>query len=232
MIAMYLFEMYKLTGDKKYLDDFMEQYKIHKDVLEDKKTGFWVHGWNGEDKEFDDSCCMVGWDLNPERKSHEFWGRGNGWILMSIADALTIYPKNSPEWKILKADLIKMTANLPALQNKETGHWYQLPFHPTDSLNYQESSCTAMFSYAILTGLQQNILSKKTFLPVVQRAYTGLRKYSIKSTNSPYLIPIKICTGTCIGDKDYYYHRKVVDGKDFGLGVFAMFYKKYAEAGL
>ena len=232
MIAMYLFEMYKLTGDKKYLDDFMEQYKIHKDVLEDKKTGFWVHGWNGEDKEFDDSCCMVGWDLNPERKSHEFWGRGNGWILMSIADALTIYPKNSPEWKILKADLIKMTANLPALQNKETGHWYQLPFHPTDSLNYQESSCTAMFSYAILTGLQQNILSKKTFLPVVQRAYTGLRKYSIKSTNSPYLIPIKICTGTCIGDKDYYYRRKVVEGKDFGLGVFAMFYKEYAEAGL
>jgi len=229
MLAMYFFEMYKLTGNTKYLDDFMQQYNIHKEVLADKKTGFWVHGWNAENREYDDSCCMIGWDKNPERKNHEFWGRGNGWIMMTIADALTIIPKTSPYWNELKTDLIKMTANLPALQNKETGHWYQLPIHPNDSLNYQESSCTAMFGYAILQGLKLHILNPKTFIPVVNRAYTGLRKYSIRTEGNKYLVPTRICIGTCIGDRDYYYHRKIVEGNDFGIGVFTMFTEKYEK---
>ena len=229
MLAMYFFEMYKLTGDTKYLDDFMQQYNIHKEVLADKKTGFWVHGWNAEDREYDDSCCMIGWDKNPERKNHEFWGRGNGWIMMTIADALTTIPKTSPYWNTLKNDLVKMTANLPALQNKETGHWYQLPIHPNDSLNYQESSCTAMFSYAILQGLKLHILNPKTFIPVVNKAYTGLRKYSIRTESNKYLVPTRICIGTCIGDRDYYYHRKIVEGNDFGIGVFTMFAEAYEK---
>jgi len=229
MLAMYFFEMYKLTGDKKYLDDFMQQYNIHKAVLEDKTTGFWVHGWNGDDKEYDDSCCQVGWDMNPERKNHEFWGRGNGWIMMTIADALTVIPKSSPNWKILKADLIKMTANLPALQDKETGHWHQLPIHPTDSLNFLESSCTAMFGYSILEGIKLGILDKKTFLPIVNKAYNGLYKYSVRTESEQYIVPTRICIGTCIGDKDYYYHRKVVEGNDFGIGIFSMFTQKYEK---
>jgi unsaturated rhamnogalacturonyl hydrolase len=227
MLAMYLFEMYKLTGDTKYLDDFMQQYNIHKAVLRDKKTGFWVHGWNAEDREYDDSCCMIGWDKNAERKNHEFWGRGNGWIMMTIVDALNTIPKTSPNWQTLKTDFVKMTANLPALQNKVTGHWYQLPIHPKDSLNYQESSCTAMFGYAIMGGLKLKILNKKIFAPVVNKAYYGLREHSIRVENNKYLVPTNICTGTCIGDKDYYYHRKIVEGNDFGIGVFAMFAQAY-----
>jgi len=227
MLAMYLFEMYKLTGDKKYLDDFMQQYNIHKAVLEDKKTGFWVHGWNGSDKEFDDSCCLVGWDMNPERRSTEFWGRGNGWILMTLVDALNVIPKSSPYWKILKADLIKVTANLPALQDQETGHWHQLPIYPTDSLNFLESSCTAMFGYTMLEGIKLGILDSKKFMPVVKKAYKGLNNYSVRIEDNQYLVPTRICIGTCIGDKDYYYHRKVVEGNDFGIGVFSMFAQKY-----
>ena len=229
MLAQYFFEMYKLTGDTKYLDDFMQQYTIHKNVLADKKTGFWVHGWNEENREYDDSCCQIGWDMNPERKNHEFWGRGNGWILMTLADALAIVPKNSPYYPILKADLVKMTANLPALQNKETGHWCQLPVHPTDSLNFQESSCTAMFAYTILKGINLHILPANTFLPVVNKAYEGLRKYSLRKEGSQYLVPTRICIGTCIGDKNYYYHRKQVEGNDFGIGIFSMFEQAYEE---
>lgn len=229
MLAMYFFEMYKLTGETKYLDDFMQQYNIHKEVLADKKTGLWVHGWNAENREYDDSCCMIGWDENPERKNHEFWGRGNGWIMITIADALNTIPKTSPYWTELKTDLIKMTANLPALQNKETGHWYQLPIHPKDSLNFQESSCTAMFGYAILQGLKLHILNPKTFMPIVNRAYVGLRKYSIRTEGSKYLVPTRICIGTCIGDKDYYYHRKIVEGNEYGIGVFSMFAQAYEQ---
>lgn len=87
----------------------------------------------------------------------------------------------------------------------------------------------AMFSYAILQGLKLHILNPKTFMPVVTKAYVGLRKYSIRTEGSKYLVPTRICIGTCIGDKDYYYHRKIVEGNEYGIGVFAMFTQAYEQ---
>jgi len=227
MLEIYLFEMYKLTGDEKYLDDFVQQYTVHKSVLEDKKTGFWVHGWYDDQKEFVDSCCMVGWGKNPGRRSKEFWGRGNGWIMMAIVDALKTIPKSSPYWKVLKADLIKRTANLPALQDKKTGLWLQLPFHTEDKSNYLESSCTAMFGYSILEGIKLGILDKKTFMPIVDLAFKGLKNST--RVESKYIIPTRICDGTCVGDKEYYYHRRLIEGNDYGIGLFSMFAQKYKK---
>ncbi len=229
MIGMYLFEMYRLTGDKKYLDNFMKQYNIHKAKLNDKKWNLWVHGWDADNQNYNDSCCMIGWADNSLRRSNEFWGRGNGWILMTIADALQTFPKSSSNWEELKKDLIKMTAHLPELQNNETGHWSQLPIYPQDSLNFEESSCTAMFSYAMLIGMKLKILNNQIFKPVVDRAYFGLRKYSIRKDNNKSLIPYRVCEGTCIGNKAYYYNRKTTDAPAFGVGIFVMFSLQYEQ---
>ncbi|MCS2584401.1 glycoside hydrolase family 88 protein [Bacteroides sp. BFG-551] len=36
-----------------------------------------------------------------------------------------------------------------------------------------------------------------------------------------------VCAGTCIGDKDYYYNREIVNDRPFGYGVAIMFYDQY-----
>ncbi len=227
MISMFLLEMYRLTGDEKYIADFAAQVKEHSEKLADTKTGLWVHGWDDDNENYDDKCSIVGWPDKVTRKSSEIWGRANGWVTMALADALNTISQKSDYRKPLEKEFKNILKTLPSLQNKETGHWYQLPLFPYDSLNFQESSCTAMFSYAIALGLKMNILNKKTFQPIIENSYKGLRKYSTVSIEGKYFAPSQVCGGTCIGDRNYYYNRKVTEGTGFGIGAFILFGIEY-----
>ena len=220
MLSMFLLEMYRLTGDEKYIDDFAAQVKAHSDELVDKKTGLWVHGWDADNDDYDDKCSIVGWPDKVTRKSSEIWGRANGWITMALADALSTIPKTSKHRKYLEKEFKNILKSLPNLQNKTTGHWYQLLIYPNDAGNFQESSCTAMFAYAMTKGIKMKILDKKTYQPIVDLAYKGLKRHSIEIVDSQYLTPSQVCGGTCIGGKDYYYKRKITTGTGFGIGAF------------
>ena len=170
---------------------------------------------------------MVGWPDKITRRSSQFWGRGNGWVAMALADALNTIPQKSLYRKPLEKEFKNILKNLPGLQNKETGHWYQLPIFPNDPLNFQESSCTAMFSYAIAIGLKMKILDKKKYQSRIDLSYNGLRKYSTILVEGKYLTPAQVCGGTCIGDQNYYYNRKIAVETSFGIGSFIMFGLEY-----
>jgi len=227
MISMFLLEMYRLTHDEKYIADFTAQVKAHSEKLADKKWGLWYHGWDADTINYDDKCSIIGWPDSVTRRSSQIWGRANGWVTMALADALHTIPKKSKYRKPLENEFTNILKNLPQLQNKETGHWYQLPVFPDDPSNFQESSCTAMFAYAITKGLEMKILNEKIFRPVVDRANNGLRQYSLIKAQGPYLIPSQVCAGTCIGDKSYYLNRPKTTGTGFAIGSFIMFGLEY-----
>jgi unsaturated rhamnogalacturonyl hydrolase len=54
-----------------------------------------------------------------------------------------------------------MVVHLPALQDKQSGHWYQLPVRKGEAGNYIESSCTAMFAYGIQHALDLGLVKEK-----------------------------------------------------------------------
>ena len=226
MISMFLLEMYRLTGDEKYIKDFTQQAVAHREKLQDKKWGLWVHGWDADQDDFDDKCSVMGWPDKVMRRSSQIWGRANGWITMALADALNTISLKSVYRKPLEKEFRNILKNLPDLQNKETGHWYQLLIYPKDALNFQESSSTAMFSYAIAMGIKMKILDRKKYQPVIDLSYNGLKKFSTLSEGN-YLVPSQVCGGTCIGDKNYYYSRKVTTGTGFGIGAFILFGLEY-----
>ena len=231
MLSMFLLEMYRLTGDEKYIADFAAQTKVHSDKLVDKKTGLWVHGWDADNEDYDDKCSIVGWPDKVTRRSSEIWGRANGWITMALADALNTIPKTSKHWKPLEKEFKNVLKSLPNLQNKTTGHWYQLLIYPNDKENFQESSCTAMFAYAMTMGIKMKILSPKKYQPIVDLAYQGLKKNSTTVVDGKYLTPSQVCGGTCIGGKEYYYKRKITTGTGFGIGSFIMLGLEYDKMG-
>lgn len=66
------------------------------------------------------------------RRSTEIWGRGNGWIVVTLSDVLQILPKNNAHWNDFAQYLKEMVQHLPEWQNKENGHWYQLPLRTDD----------------------------------------------------------------------------------------------------
>ena len=229
MLSMFLLEMYRYTGDEKYLKELLDQLLIHKEKLADKKWGLWVHGYDDDNVDYNDRCSQFGWArMNPRRTSKEFWGRGNGWVVMAIADALKVAPINSSWFLAFAKELRSITKNLPKLQDKKTGMWFQLPVYPKNTENYPESSCTAMFAYGMTIGISVGVLNEKTFLPVVRKAYVGLQKNATK-TDGKFLIPARVCEGTCVGDRAYYFGRKTKDGVNYAIGTYIMFGLEYEK---
>jgi unsaturated rhamnogalacturonyl hydrolase len=229
MISLFLLEMYQLTGDEQYLKEVAFQLTAHAEKLEDPVTGLWYHGWDNDSEPFDDGCSMAGWADNPERRGSQFWGRGNGWVVMTLANTLHLMPRTMSERATLEAMFVKFAQTLAPLQDAATGHWYQLPLYPGEAGNFIESSCTAMFAYGITVGMADGLLPTETFRPVVDNAFRGIEKNSLKTVGDSLVTLTNVCAGTCIGDKSYYFRREVVEGTPFALGAAIMFHDRYRQ---
>ena len=227
MIGEFLLKMYAATGDEKYLDEFVKQFRLHREKLQNKDYGLWVHGWDSDNKTHCTFCSEMYWADKQTRRSAELWGRGNGWIVVTLSDALETIPKTNVYWNELAGYLKEMLVHLPELQEKETGHWYQLPARKGEAGNWMESSCTAMFAYGINAALDLGLVNDAAYHTCVTRAYKGLREYSIIPAGKHYLSTQNVCTGTCIGHAQYYYKRKAKTGSPYGLGMFIQFGRRY-----
>ena len=227
MIGQFLMELYKATGDEKYIDELFKQISLHREKLQDSTTGLWVHGWDSDYKGHFSFGSQLNWANKTTGKSAEIWGRGNGWVVVTMADLLQTMPKNNPNWNELAGYLKEMIVNLPQLQDKATGHWFQLTARPDEPENYIESSSTAMFSYGISKALQLDLVTDAAYKNSIELAYKGLRNYSILQIDEKYITTKNVCKGTCIGDKAYYLKRKVKNEKPYSIGMFINFGRSY-----
>jgi len=230
MLSMFLLEMYRLTGDEKYIADFLEQFNVHNKELTEEKTGLWVHAWDADGVYYNDGCSIKNWPDNITHRNDQIWARGNGWIGMALSDALETVGRKSKFWKPLEKAFLHYVHSIEPYQNKSSGHWYQLITLPNEPRNFEESSCTSMFAYTITKGLQLKILDKKKYFPMAKSSYDGLRMLSMRNPGGgAYLIPTRVSGGTCVGDKEYYLTRKIGEGTGFGYGSFIMFGLAYEQ---
>lgn len=223
MIGEFLLNMYQATGDDKYLNELVNQITLHRDKLRNAQWGLWVHGYDQKQVGHCMFCSQIHWVDKTTHRSPEMWGRGNGWIVVTLSDALQVIPKTDPRWNLLAGYLKEMVEHLPELQDPKTGHWYQLPARNTDPGNFIESSCTAMFAYGIDAAVNLGIVGKEPYTHSVDLAYKGLRQYSVVPVGKGYLTSSNVCKATCIGNKKYYFKRGVTKGKSYGLGSFILF---------
>lgn len=229
MVGCYLREMYLLSGDEKYLNELLHQIEVHRAKLKDDDWGLWYHGWDGDDKNRANFICgQKGWSDNEKKRSEEMWGRGNGWVIVTLAETVNALPESLPQRTKLAAYLKEMLLHLPSLQDTQTGHWYQLPVRKNEAGNYIESSCTAMFGYGILIGLKEGIVEGEAYEKSVERAFNGLRAHSVRKVKGQ-LRTMNVCCGTCIGDKEYYFNRRAQSEKSFGLAMFILFGRTYLQ---
>ena len=98
MLTIFLVEMYRATGDDMYLDMCADEMLAHAEKLMDPGTGLWYHGWAQTREIHRDACCQDGWNDNPLQRNGEFWGRGNGWIAMSLVDLLAVMPETHEDY--------------------------------------------------------------------------------------------------------------------------------------
>ena len=101
-----------------------------------------------------------------------FWSRGNGWVLAGLVRVIDNMPANYPDRpKFIK--LYKdMASRIAALQQPD-GSWHASLLDPA-SYPIKETSGTGFFTYALLWGLNNGTLDRKTYWPVVQKAWASL----------------------------------------------------------
>ncbi len=221
MLEIFLLGMYRAGKGEEYLNECVSQVLSHASRLEDPKSGLWYHGWAESIWPLQDELSIYGWNSNPLHRSNEFWGRGNGWIAMTYADLLEALPEEHPARKTILEQYLAMVKTLLRKQDRKTGLWYQLPDIPKAKGNFLESSCTAMFGYAIAKGVNIGVLDSKC-LSSARKAYAGLCEYCIETDTDGRATLGMVCEGTCIGDRDYYLGRKTSLNETYATGAFLM----------
>ncbi|HEX6428196.1 MAG TPA: glycoside hydrolase family 88 protein [Niastella sp.] len=177
MITAVQAQAYRATGDKKYIERAAKEMVVYLDSLQ-KPNGLFYHA---PDVPF-------------------FWGRGDGWMAVGMAELLRSLPKDNPNhgrimkgYKTMMESLLKYQA--------ETGMWRQLIDDPE---SWPETSCTGMFTFAMITGVKNGWLDAATYGPAARKGWLGLVSYINENADVR-----EVCEGTNKkNDRQYYIDRK------------------------
>jgi len=101
-----------------------------------------------------------------------FWSRGNGWVMGSFVKVLSVMPKDYPTRPKYIAQYKEMAARLAAIQSKD-GLWRTGLLDP-DAYDLPEVSGSAFFTYSMAWGINNGILDRAKYEPVVKRAWAGM----------------------------------------------------------
>jgi len=112
--------------------------------------------------------------LNRKEKNGQkvFWSRGNGWVLAGLVRVMESLPANNPDKKKFEKLYQDMAAKIASLQQPD-GSWHASLLDPA-SFPVKETSGTGFYCYALTWGLNHKLLDKKTYWPVVKKAWAAL----------------------------------------------------------
>jgi len=117
-----------------------------------------------------------------------------------MSELLRSLPDNHPHRARIMAGYHKMMAAL--LQHQATdGMWRQLIDQPE---SWPETSCTGMFTFAMITGVKQGWLDAETYGLAARKGWLALIKYIDENADIH-----EVCEGTNKkNDRQYYLDRK------------------------
>jgi rhamnogalacturonyl hydrolase YesR len=177
MLTILQLEAYRATGERMYLDRDAREMVAYLDKLQ-QPNGLFFHA---PDVPF-------------------YWGRGDGWVAAGMAEMLRSLPADHPLRPRILAGYRKMMASLLRYQGKD-GMWHQLIDHEEA---WPESSSSAMFTFAMVTGVKNGWLPAGEYGPAARRGWLAVAGYVDQNSDVT-----QVCEGTGKqNDFDYYIQRK------------------------
>jgi rhamnogalacturonyl hydrolase YesR len=101
-----------------------------------------------------------------------FWARGNGWVIAGTARVLEYLPKSDARRPEYVTMLVTMADALKKWQGTD-GLWRADITHP-NAIPNPETSGTGFMTFAMAWGINDGILDRATYVPVVKAAWQGL----------------------------------------------------------
>lgn len=158
-------QMYKYTGDRKYMDYAMQSYRWARNEcgggLFNTANGFWFR-----DKDY------VPPYKEPDGKDC-YWSRGDGWVYAALVRVMDIIGKKDKYYKELKKDFLLMTKAIASCQ-REDGLWNV----SLVSTNYEGKELTgsALFLYGLSWGINNGLLKAKDYRSMCDKTWTALER--------------------------------------------------------
>jgi len=171
----------RVTGNKKYINRAAKEMVLYLDSIQ-TPNGLFYHA----------------------PTAPFYWGRGNGWLAVGMAVLLRTLPNDNENKPVIMKAYLKMMNTLLRYQSK-SGMWKQLIDDPKA---WDESSCTAMFTYAMITGVKNGWLNADSFGVAARKGWLALVSKIDENGDLN-----GVCEGTNIGtNREHYLSRLALSG--------------------
>lgn len=203
MVMPVMTKLYNLTGNELYLEK-LDEYLAYADSIM-----------------YDDVSKLYYRDAKyvyPKHKSangkKDFWARGDGWVFAGFAKIIHDLPADAQHKQKYINRFKDMADALVSTQQTE-GYWTRSMLDPAHAPG-PETSGTAFFTYGFLWGINNGILDKDTYLPVVEKSWNYLTSTALQDNGAiGYVQPIgeKAIPGQVVNKNSM---------ADFGVGAFLL----------
>jgi len=146
-----------------------------------------------------------------------YWSRGNGWVVAALVRTLDALPKNDPHYNEYLQDFKDMCVALLPLQRTD-GYW-NVSLNDPGHFGGKEVSGTSLFVYGFAWGINNGILDKKTYLPVITKAWNAMSKEAVHPDGQLGYVQ---GTGKEPKDGQPVTYDSTPDFEDYGLGCFLL----------
>lgn len=203
MVMPVMTKLYNVTGDEQYLDKLHDYFQYANRIMYDEEAQLYYR---------DDRYTY------PEHKSEngkkDFWARGDGWVFAGLAKVLEDLPQDYKHREFYENRFKAMAEALAKAQQPE-GYWTRSILDPEHAPG-PETSGTSFFTYGFLWGINQDVLNKEEYMPIVEKSWEYLTDVALQKNGAVgYVQPI--------GDRAI--PGQVVDKNstaDFGVGAFLL----------
>ncbi len=172
-------KLYRLTGDRMFLDKLYENYLWSDSLMWDSEAQLYYRDGKYIWPKVTTACGG----------GKSFWARGDGWVLAGLAKVLADMPEDYEHRDFFLTRYRQLAEGVAACQ-QEAGYWSRSMLCEEDAPG-PETSGTAFFCYALEWGVNHGYLSRETYDPVIEKAWSYLYHTALQEDGTiGYVQPI------------------------------------------
>ncbi len=151
--------MFRITGDRKYLDAMDREWTLTTAELYDPQQHLFTR----------DASYLKRTEANGQKL---FWSRGNGWVIAGLVRVLSDLPADYPDRPMYEKQFRDMAERIAGLQGAD-GLW-RTGLLDQGAYKEPEVSGSAFYTYAFAWGVRTGRLPRAKFLPAAEKAWAGM----------------------------------------------------------
>lgn len=171
-------KQFRITGDPAVYNKMVENFEFADNLMFDKEDHLYYR-----DAKY----------IYPAHKTDfgkkDFWARGNGWVLAGLAKVLADTPATLSSRGIF-VERFRQLAEAAAKCQQPDGYWTRSMVDPKYAEG-PETSGTALLTYGLLWGVNNGMLDRATYEPVINKAWSYLSTVALQTDGTVgYVQPI------------------------------------------